>query len=183
MIVSVIGVLHHGLTVSDLERSVAWYCNVLGLNEVHRQVGDNDYTRGLVGVPGASIRVAQLSLAEQPGSWPSSHVVELVEYVEAGGEHVSPRPNDIGACHLAFVVDDIDEMCRRVLSSGGTLRNEPVAVTEGVNQGSKACYLHDPDGHTLEFMQYGEARAAQLRGHVAFGGRPHGQSPFTEVRN
>lgn len=163
MTVTTIGVLHHGLTVSDLDRSVQWYCDVLGLQEVHRQVGDNDYTRALVGVPGASVRVSQLSLPRQADSWPSSHVVELIEYTTARGVLVHPQPNDTGATHLAFVVVDIDEVCARVTASGSKLRNPPVKVSAGVNKGSRACYLHDPDGHTLELMQYGPARTAQLR--------------------
>lgn len=161
---TMLGVLHHGLTVSDLDRSGAWYCDVLGLKEVHRQVGDNDYTRSLVGVPGASIRVAQLSFPGSDESWPSSHVIELIEYVKARGGHVRPQPNDAGAGHLAFVVDDIDAVCARVIASGAVLRSEPVTVSEGINRGSRACYLHDPDGHTLELMQYGPDREAQLRG-------------------
>lgn len=159
----VLGILHHGLTVSDLDRSVAWYCEVIGLKEVHRQTGDNDYTRTLVGVPGAKIRVAQLSFAGRAGSWPSSHVLELIEYEKKRGAHVRPLPNDVGAGHIAFVVDDIDIICQRVKASGANLRNDPVTVSEGINRGSRACYLHDPDGHTLELMQYGAEREAQLR--------------------
>jgi lactoylglutathione lyase len=143
---------------------VQWYCDVLGLKEVHRQLGDNDYTRTLVGIPGASLRVAQLTFPGRDEKWPSSHVIELIEYVRGQGGHVRPEPNDIGAVHVAFVVDDIDEICSRVTTSGAALRNDPVGVSEGINKGSRACYLHDPDGHTLELMQYGPARVAQLRG-------------------
>jgi lactoylglutathione lyase len=160
---AVFGVLHHGLTVSDLDRSIDWYCNAIGLELVHQQIGDNDYTRTLVGVPNAALKVAQLALPGSASSWPSSHVVELIEYTRAAGDCVTPEPNDVGAGHLAFVVDDIDEVCSQVVASGGRLRNEPVAVTEGINKGSRACYLHDPDGHTLEVMQYGPDREAQLR--------------------
>lgn len=160
---TVLGTLHFGLTVSDLNRSVDWYCNVIGLREVHRQVGDNDYTRTLVGVEGAALRVAQLALPDVSTLWPSSHCLELIEYTRAQGRHVKPQPNDVGATHIAFVVSDIEEVVERVVASKVELRNPPVQVTEGVNRGSRACYLHDPDGHTVELMQYGPAREAQLR--------------------
>ncbi|MEU1300700.1 VOC family protein [Streptomyces shenzhenensis] len=161
---AVLGMLHVGLTVSDLDRAVDWYCRVLGLREVHRQTGDNDYTRTLVGVPGAALRVAQLALPGQGPGWPSSHTVELIEYIREPGGHIASRPNDVGASHLAFVVDDIEAVCARVISSGAALRNPPVTVTAGINRGGRACYLHDPDGHTLELMEYGAGRAAALRG-------------------
>jgi catechol 2,3-dioxygenase-like lactoylglutathione lyase family enzyme len=160
---AVLGVLHAGLTVSDLDRAVDWYVTVLGLQEVHRQVGDNDYTRTLVGVPDAVIRVAQLALPGRSSRWPSSHAVELIEYTRGLGSRVGPAPNDVGASHLAFVVDDVNAVCARAIASGARLRNQPVMVTAGVNRGSKACYLHDLDGHTLEFMEYGVERAAALR--------------------
>ncbi|MFF1934708.1 VOC family protein [Streptomyces sp. NPDC058228] len=148
-----LGGLHVGLTVSDLDRAVDWYCRVLGLKEVHRQTGDNDYTRTLVDVPGAALRVAQLVLPGQGPVWPSSHTVELIE-----------RPNDVGASHLAFVIDDIEAICARIISSGAALQNPPVIVKAGINRGSRTCYLHDPDGHTLELMEYGAGRTAALRG-------------------
>ncbi|MET7842222.1 VOC family protein [Streptomyces sp. NPDC005356] len=160
---AVLGVLHVGLTVRDLDRSVDWYCQVLGLKEVHRQTGDNAYTRTLVGVTGAALRVAQLAMPGQGPVWPSSHTVELIEYTREPGGRVAPQPNDVGASHLAFVVDDIDDACKSVVSSGGVLRNPPALVTAGVNRGSRACYLHDPDGHTLELMEYGPERTAALR--------------------
>ncbi|WP_182481174.1 VOC family protein [Nocardioides immobilis] len=158
------GVLHHGLTVSDLDRSIRWYCEVFDLVEVHRQTGDNEYTRTLVGVPGAAIKVAQLALTGQHELWPSSHFIELIEYVCAGGDALRAVPNQPGSSHLAFVVSDIETVCARVIARGGVLRNDPVTVTAGINKGSRACYLHDPDGHILELMQYGREREAQLRG-------------------
>ncbi|MEU6087114.1 VOC family protein [Streptomyces sp. NPDC047085] len=160
---AVLGVLHVGLTVSDLDRSSDWYCHAFGLKEVHRQTGDNDYTRTLVGIPGAALRVAQLAMPDQGAVWPSSHTIELIEYVREPGGRVAPLPNDVGASHLAFVVDDIEAICARITASGGVLRNPPTEVTAGVNRGSRACYLHDPDGHTLELMEYGAERAAALR--------------------
>lgn len=59
------GIWHFSFTVSDLDRSVAFYRDLLGLEVVHRQRGANPYTRKLVGYPDADIRVAMLRL---PGS-------------------------------------------------------------------------------------------------------------------
>ena len=78
-----VGVFHFSFTVSDLDRSVDWYTDVLGMELVHRQVQDNDYTRTLVGLPDASLEIAQLKLPDVlPG--PSTHILELVRIPSSG---------------------------------------------------------------------------------------------------
>ncbi|TDB96886.1 hypothetical protein E1267_40420, partial [Nonomuraea longispora] len=82
------GVWHFSFTVADLDRSVAFYRDLLGLTLVHRQEQDNAYTRRLVGHPDAVLRVAQLAVPGQPRGL-STHDLELVEYVRPRG-----RPRD-----------------------------------------------------------------------------------------
>jgi catechol 2,3-dioxygenase-like lactoylglutathione lyase family enzyme len=155
-------VLHFGFTVRDIEASVAWYTDVLGLELVHRQRSENAYIRELVGVEGAILEVAQFRL---PGLEPlfSTHVLELIQYVRGStATPADPAPNRVAAAHLAFIVDDIHERVGILVSAGAELVNPPVEVTEGVNAGGYACYIRDPDGNMLEFMQFGPERAARL---------------------
>ncbi|WP_308798210.1 VOC family protein [Agromyces silvae] len=146
------GILHHGMTVSDLDRSVAWYQDALGLELVHRQRQENAYTQTLVGVPGAVLEVAQLAVPGGSGTR-SSHDVELIQYVVGSTGRGEDEVSDVGVAHLAFLVNDIEAAAARVVAAGGRLRNPPVEVTAGANRGGKACYFHDPDGNTLELMQ------------------------------
>jgi catechol 2,3-dioxygenase-like lactoylglutathione lyase family enzyme len=60
------GVWHFSFTVSDLDRSIAFYRDLLGFTLVHVQEQDNEYTRRLVGYPDARLRVAQLAVDGQP---------------------------------------------------------------------------------------------------------------------
>ena len=145
-------VWHVGFSVSNLERSIAFYRDGLGLVLHHRQTGDNPYTRTLVGYPDAIIHVAQFVIegVEPP---PSGHVLELIEYEQPKGEHLEPSNARIGSGHLAFTVDAIDEAARRVTEHGGVLLSEPVEITAGINTGGRAVYLRDPDGITLELLQ------------------------------
>jgi lactoylglutathione lyase len=147
--------------VSDIERSIQWYTEVLGLELVHRQRQANEYTQILVGIRGAVLEVAQFKI---PGLTPaySSHVLELIEYVgEVGGARDLPT-NQVGVAHLALMVSDIHERYERMKSAGVAFRNPPVAITEGANKGGFACYLHDPDGITLELLQVSPTRAQSL---------------------
>lgn len=153
--------LHFSFTISDIERSIAWYTDVLGLELVHRQRQENPYTEKLVGIPGAVLEVAQLKI---PGLNPhySSHLLELIEYVS---EKAAPRPlptNQVGVAHLALLVTDIRERYERMSAQGVSFRNPPVVITEGANKGGWACYFHDPDGITLEFLQFPRDRERRL---------------------
>ena len=64
--------------------------------------------------------------------------------------------------HLAFVVNDIHAMYKQLTKSGVVFRNPPVAVTAGANKGGWACYFCDPDGATLELMQYSPGRMQEF---------------------
>lgn len=154
-------VLHFSFTVSDIEKAVPWYTEVLGLELVLRQRQENTYTQELVGIPGAVLEVAQFKI---PGVDPrySTHVLELVEYVEQRGEHPPLPTNNVGAAHMALYVTDIHERYERMVAQGVQFKNPPVEITAGANKGGFACYLTDPDGITYELLQPSPARAAQL---------------------
>jgi catechol 2,3-dioxygenase-like lactoylglutathione lyase family enzyme len=146
------GVFHFSFTVSDLGRSVDWYTNVLGLELVHTQRQENAYTRTLVGYPDAVLEIAQLRI---PGVVPetSTHMLELVQYLEPAGERPALPTVNVGVAHLALTVTEIHEEYERLLGHGVPFRNPPVEIAEGANRGGFSCYFTDPDGITLEMLQ------------------------------
>jgi lactoylglutathione lyase len=158
----IVDVLHFSFTVSDIERSVDWYTRVLGLELVHRQRQENEYTPILVGIPGAVLEIAQLAVPGVPPAR-STHMLELVEYLTPRGVHPTALPtNDIGCAHLALLVNDIHARHARMNELGVGFRNPPVEITEGANAGGFACYFCDPDGITLELLQPSDARLQAL---------------------
>jgi catechol 2,3-dioxygenase-like lactoylglutathione lyase family enzyme len=155
-------VLHFSFTVSDIENSIDWYTRVLGLELVHRQRQDNAYTRTLVGMPDAVLEVAQFAV---PGVAParSTHVLELVEYVQPPGASLGIVPtNSVGAAHFALLVTDVHDRFGRMRDQGVSFRNPPVSITEGANKGGYTCYFTDPDGITLEMLQPSPERLRAL---------------------
>jgi catechol 2,3-dioxygenase-like lactoylglutathione lyase family enzyme len=145
-------IFHVGFVVRDLDASIRFYTEGLGLRLRHRQTQDNDYTRSLVGYPDANLKVAQFLLPD--GEPPASgHILELIEYVTPEGGPVDLERNTIGAGHLAFLVDDIDRMTADLTALGARPLSEPNEIAAGINQGGKAVYLHDPDGVMLELLQ------------------------------
>ena len=147
------GFFHVSFTVSDLDASVRWYTEVLGLEYVRSQEQANEYTSKLVAFPDAHLKVAQLRV---PGETIplSRHHIELVEYVNPRGADIPLDTNRTGVGHWAFMVDDIHKEFERMRALGVKFKAEgPVAIEAGVNKGGYTIYLSDPDGITLELVQ------------------------------
>lgn len=148
----IIGMWHFSFTVSDLERSLAFYCDDLGFELVHRQEQATEYTSRLVGYPSAHLLVAQLRVPGQPLG-PSSHHLELIEYVQPRGTRSEAEIKNPGEGHLAIAVDDIAAMHRWLSAKGVRFISPPNLITAGVNLGGYACYFRDPDDIVLELVQ------------------------------
>src|SRR5438270_766012 len=97
----IVGVHHTSFTVADLDRSVAFFRDALGLEWLYVREIRDDYFAAIVGLPGCAVRAALLRL---PGS---THHVELFQYLDPPGQPVQPRPCDPGSSHLSFLVDDL----------------------------------------------------------------------------
>ena len=146
------GVWHFSFTVSDIDQSIAFYRDILGLELVHTQEQSNPYTRKLVGYPDAHLRVAMFKTPASTCS-PSNHVLELVEYVAPDGIKLDTGTCNVGSAHMAFVVDDIFATYEAWRQQGVRFKSDPVAIESGINEGGYTVYFLDPDDITLEIIQ------------------------------
>ena len=139
--------LHTGMTVRDLDASLRFYRDLLGMEIVFEQEKQGGYLAAIVGYPNAHARMAHLAF---PGD---SHRIELFQYLEPTptGEPVEPR--HLGITHVCLVVPDIHELHGRLRESGVDFYSEPVPIDTGANAGGFGLYLRDPDGITLELFQ------------------------------
>jgi catechol 2,3-dioxygenase-like lactoylglutathione lyase family enzyme len=156
---SVRSVFHTGLTVSDLDRSITFYRDLLGLELVTQWESSQPYLRTVVGFPDAELRIALLRVPAMDGGV-SGHHIELLEYRQPRGTRGDANTNNPGNAHVAFAVTDIDTMYRELSARGVRFKSPPVDITHGRNQGGKAVYLRDPDDITLEFIQQAPRVAA-----------------------
>jgi catechol 2,3-dioxygenase-like lactoylglutathione lyase family enzyme len=148
--VSLPRVIHHtGFTVSDLDRSLHFYRDLLGLEVVAEQEKQGGYLAAIVGYPDAHVRMAHLRV---PGA---DHVVELFQYLAPAGDAVGTiEPRNVGSPHLCFVMDDLPALYERLRASGiESFFSPPVEVDTGINAGGLALYLRDPDGIPVELFQ------------------------------
>lgn len=138
---------HTGITVSNLERSLEFWQNVLGFELSHRAHQTGEMASEITGVAGAEIKLAVVKAL-------GGHKIELLEYVAPPDrKHVDLRPCDIGSVHVAFTVDDLDAVLRKIAGSGWKAAGKPQILQSGPNAGKRVIYVRDPDGTTIEFMQ------------------------------
>jgi lactoylglutathione lyase len=138
---------HTGLQVADLDRSLAFYRDILRFEIVFAWNPQADYIRELVGYPDADIHAAILRL---PGS---DVFLELMEYRNVDRTPVDTRTANPGTAHIAFFVDDLDTYFAELTSRGVRSVSSPVTPTIGPNEGGRAVYLIDPDGIRVELIQ------------------------------
>ena len=137
---------HTGLTVSSLERSLAFWGDALGMEVVMQQDRRGGYFERIVGEHGVDVRTAQVAFAGG-----GAHI-ELFEFRSPRGGRVALRTADVGFAHVCVTCDDIDALLARLVAAGGEAVSEPVAVDSGANAGGRGVYVRDPDGHVLELF-------------------------------
>jgi lactoylglutathione lyase len=139
---------HVGFTVSDIERSIEFYRDLLGMTLYRRQQGTAEYLSRITGFPGVRLEVALLKTPD------GGALLELLQYVTHPAQPTDRETNRPGNGHVCFKVSDIQEACEELRRRGVRLiSDEPVKITGGVHQGAYAVYLRDPDGFTVELYQ------------------------------
>lgn len=143
------GIFHTGITVSSLDRSVGFYRDALGfelITEPTQAFSGEELSKG-VGVPGASLRLAIFKVGQG--------TLELLEYITPKSPVDKPMPpNTLGAMHVAFRVKNIEETVKELKAKGIKFHTPPNVVNDGPLQGWKWAYFSDPDGITLELVEY-----------------------------
>jgi lactoylglutathione lyase len=122
--------LHTMIRVGDLDRSVNFYTQLLGMKELRRnEVKDGKYTLAFVGY----------------GDEANSTVIELT--YNWGVDHY-----EMGSAfgHLAIGVPDVAATCERLRKAGGKITREPGPVKFGT---TIIAFVEDPDGYKIELVQ------------------------------
>jgi len=155
--------LHHvGITVKDLEMSIRFYHDVLGLEFSNEPSPwfDSPELGPAVGVPGAALRQVSLVLGDT--------TLELLEYKSPPTETEKPLlSNNIGASHVAFVVNDIHATKADLEAKGIEFYSDVNVVDEGVLAGWRWVYFEDPDGYPLALVEVAYYNAEERREGIA----------------
>lgn len=131
---------HYGITVSDLDRAVEFYRDVLGLDVVAEfSVGGDAFATG-VDVEGASAEFVHLDAGDAR--------IELVSYEPEGDSRAATSLNEPGATHVGLEVDDLDAVYESLPDDAETL-SEP----QTTESGTRICFVRDPEDNLVELLE------------------------------
>ncbi|PYL78673.1 MAG: bleomycin resistance protein, partial [Verrucomicrobia bacterium] len=103
MLFRILAADHTGITVSNLERSLAFWRDVLRFELSHRAHHTGELASEVTGVPGAEFSIAVLK--------GYGHKIELLEYLAPKDrKRIDVRPCDVGSVHVAFTVENLDDI-------------------------------------------------------------------------
>ena len=140
----VLGTDHSAFTVSDMNRSVALFSDILGFEVVRAAQAPRSLVKELTGVD-TTLRMVYLR-------GPDSYQVELLEYHgPADKKHLHYRPCDTGASHIAIRVDNVPAAVAAA-ERVGLKRLNQIITAERPSGTTQSCYLRDPDGITIEIL-------------------------------
>ena len=139
---------HVGLTVSDMDRSLEFYRDVVGMEVA---LGPFDGGGGgsgqLMQNPGLKLKVCWLRHGPL--------LFQILQYTAKQGSVLDLHHNNVGSPHLSFVIDDVEAKFAEVSARGDVVIASP--LTEMGAGTARSFYCEDPDGLPVEFWQWNEA--------------------------
>jgi catechol 2,3-dioxygenase-like lactoylglutathione lyase family enzyme len=141
---------HVGITVSDVDRALGFYRDLLGLRLIADSTVAEPEVAELLGLASpVQLRIADLDSGD-------GRIIELLEYVQPRGRRIAFESSDVATAHIAFTVDDLAAVRERLLDAGATIvSRRPITISEpgGSFDGAICLYVRDPDGVILELVQ------------------------------
>jgi len=139
------GAHHTSYTVSDIERSKAFYCDLLGCELLWEREIVEKYFRDIVAFPDSVVKAAELRI---PGT---DHMLELFEYSDPRGTPTakSLRQADHAFVHIGLQSSDVRGDHKDLQSKGVRFISEPVEFRPEV----WIVYFYGPDGEVLEMRE------------------------------
>ena len=144
------GLDHIAITVSDTERSLRFYRDALGLEQVEQHQLDGAKIELALGVAGANAQSTRLAARGTP-----SILIDLMEFRTPEQAPVLAPTGAVGSTHFALAVENLSEAYEELRRQGVEFVSEP--VTFELTEGSvTVVFTRDPDGNTVELVDMHE---------------------------
>lgn len=131
---------HVGIVVSDLEASLSFYRDTLGLDVQSEFTLGGDGIGTAIDVEGVTGDFVHLDAG--------GALVELIEYEPAGRDTGGDAINQLGAKHVGFLVDDVEAFYEQLPEDAA-----PVSEPQQTESGATICFFTDPDGNFVEVVE------------------------------
>ena len=143
--------MHVGITVSNIENSIKFYRDILGLTLKGQAIMEGKETDKLFAMNNCKVKIAYLNGSDNIISPP----IELLEFVNNETIKDKPQLNKISISEICFRVDNIEKVYKHLIDNNVECLSEPQEfdfTAYGFSK-SKALYFKDPDGIILELME------------------------------
>jgi len=145
-----LGIDHTAIVVSDTDKSLAFYRDLLGLRVAGESENFGVEQEHLNQVFGARLRITALRAEKGPG-------IEFLEYISPPGGRALPenaKANDLIFWHTDLLADEINGLASRLHDRGTRFVSAPSVRLRGDSSDSvDRVMLRDPDGHALELIR------------------------------
>ena len=136
---------HVSFTVSNLEKSVEFYKNVLNFECISIAERSEEFSSAVTGIDDVAMKIAYMT--------GPNCTIELIQYTNGEGNRLNTKTNNIGSSHICFSVADYDNWLQRMKKHNVKFRGKLCVVPAGPNKGKRVCYMMDNDGNNLEFIE------------------------------
>ena len=135
---------HVGIVVTNLNKALHFYRDLLGLKVTNKMVERGDYIDKISGLK--NVKVTTVKMAAGDGN-----LVELLYFHSHPVKTIIKKEMyEVGISHVAFTVDNIDVEYRRLLKAGVQFNAPPQISPDGY---AKVTFCKDPDGNLIELVQ------------------------------
>ena len=139
----VISYRHTGIIVKNMEESLYFYKDILGLEVVQNYSDGTDYINKITGITNADVHMIKLKAKD-------GTIVEILEYRNHPTELMEQQIYNAGACHIAFQVKDANQTYNILKDKGITIISQPILSSEGI---AKVFFCLDPNNVRIELVE------------------------------
>ena len=142
---TICNIRHTGLVVRDLEQSLHFYQDILGLTVWKRALEKGNFIEKLVGIPDVSLEWVKLKTLD-------NSLIELLQYHSHPDQRAieNAPSNRLGCSHVALSVKNLDKLYERLKENKFHCNSKPLKSPDGK---AKVMFCHDPDGIILELVE------------------------------
>jgi len=138
-----INMRHTGIVVSDIDKSLYFYRDLLGFQIKKDKVESGKYIDIFLGLKNATVQTVKMSLND-------TGMIELLHYKTHEETPRETKINQIGCTHIAVTVKDLDNVYDSFIKEGIEFINLPHLSADGL---AKVAFCKDPDGFFIELVE------------------------------
>ena len=138
------GFRHIGIVVQDLDSAMSFWVQTLGFEVIIDSKENTEFIDTMMGLSDSELRTVKLGIQEHC-------IVELLNFSSHSDLNKwNGSPWSTGITHIAFNVEDIDSLTKKICNAGGRLLG-PVQLS--VDKRVRVAYVESPDGVLLELVE------------------------------